>query len=115
MEVTMQVIVFGNYGEMTVDWETGQVVSYTPEPNENDKAYADIVKCDTEEYRRAYVSEKTPTHIDIIDIGYWTDDGGFFGPEVFHRQMIAEGQKSMVVPPSVIDMLTGKRGAPDHA
>lgn len=108
--------VHGSYGALVGDCETGLVVarpqrfgdwcvvtphgSYVDADCEDivgsrDECYAafgnaacpydDIVRFDVEEWRRTYPSEE-PEGMDILDIGFWTPEGVYTGPELDWRE-----------------------------
>lgn len=83
----------GTYGDLIVNAETGEVISYEPDgdgvkftPKEmaeqfaagHDEGYHDIVKLDLDEWR-AYCKEHHPKRKlegdDILMVGFWTLNG----------------------------------------
>jgi hypothetical protein len=62
-------IVAGDYGELTVDKETGKIINYDHEDSEPE--YSDIIKIDVESIIKAY--GKIYDVIDIVNAGFWTD------------------------------------------
>lgn len=91
--------VHGSWGQVRVGLVTGQVVSYTPsavasrDPHDpNHENYLNIVKFDTDELNR-WLSVNTDGPglqagdiFDIVDIGYWENDGEYIAAEEDHRR-----------------------------
>jgi hypothetical protein len=70
------VVIYGNWGKLVCDRETGNVLSYdrTDSDSECDTDdYHNVVKVDLGGYRVRYGS--VPTIIDIVFVGYWTSTG----------------------------------------
>lgn len=79
-------IVVGNYGALVADAETGLVLSYTPDPY-YEPDYQDIVILDVAEFRHTYPDQDlTAQHFDILDVGFWDDEGRYAEPEMDWRQ-----------------------------
>jgi hypothetical protein len=64
--------VSGNHGTLTVDHDTGKVLSYEAE---EDAAYRDIVSVDLDEWRAFWGQAELDQHIDILDVDALTDTG----------------------------------------
>ena len=63
--------VSGNYGTITVDAATGDVLAYVPEESEP-PAYGDITRFDVAEWRTAYPGETLAgMSVDILDLAFW--------------------------------------------
>lgn len=94
----------GNYGEFDVNAESGIVVEHRPDEEEiaawaeDDLAagrpagvgYKDITRVDLDERRRWYAEHgETLSAIqpdgDILDVGFWTEDGAYCEPQVDWR------------------------------
>lgn len=70
-----QFIVRGSYGELLVDIETGNVVAYFPdEGTDPSEGYGNIYRFDVPRYK---TQNGTPDELDILDIGYWNNDGTY--------------------------------------
>lgn len=77
--------VTGTHGEITVNAETGETIRQVTTcacENCEGRGYANIVKFDIEEWKRAYPGETPMTagQIDILDLGYWTKGGAYEPP-----------------------------------
>jgi hypothetical protein len=72
----MKISVYSSHGTLHVDNDTGYITldKYTPEAPEG---LEHIRRFDLEEFRLfwGYTKETTPTSIDILDLGYWHDEG----------------------------------------
>lgn len=85
------ITVWGNYGELDIHRETGEVLSYQP-ADDTTPDYADIVRFDVAEYQ-AWLASTTVTtatwdqieSIDVVDIGFWSKDGSYEPPVAEHR------------------------------
>ena len=80
--------VTGNYGVLTVDRADGLVTDY--EPNHGDD-YKIITRVNLDEWRQRYHAEPCGP-IDILDLGYWTDQGHYEPPDESWRNLMAELQ-----------------------
>jgi len=69
---------------LLADPETGNVTERHP----HSSAYSDIMRLDVREWERAYPGEGVHVGIhDILDFGYWLDDGTYVGAsEDFRRE-----------------------------
>jgi hypothetical protein len=47
----------------------------------DDDELKNIVRFDLEEYRKQYPDEPEPSSYDILDLGYWTDQGKYEPPD----------------------------------
>lgn len=65
--------VYGSHGDLTVSVTSGRVVAYEPI---GDGEYSHIAFFNIAEWRQAYPGE-IPEQIDILDIGYWTEEGEY--------------------------------------
>jgi hypothetical protein len=86
--------VHSSHGDITIDAQTGVVISHG-----NNTEYADIARFDLEEYRAQYPDEKEVRGYDILDLGYFLKDGTYEEPDhhwrrdcAIERQMVADGQ-----------------------
>jgi hypothetical protein len=70
--------VYGCYGTLTVEADTGNVLEYEPDsPNEPEYANiarVDIATCETSLKRRIYQGE----YLSIMDFNFWSHDGRYF-------------------------------------
>jgi hypothetical protein len=75
----------GSWGELTVDAETGQVLTYDhngtlPDPEDaSERGYTLISRVDLDEWRKTY-GDQEPTAIDILDVGYWYGPANLYEP-----------------------------------
>lgn len=86
-------LVFGNYGELIVDNKTGKVLGYwhSRKWHDRERAYADIVSFDVEEYRKTYgANALDQTRVDVVDISFTTDKGEFVSFEQDHRDLMRD-------------------------
>lgn len=71
--------VYGNWGTLCCDAETGMVISYDHSDSDWEKpgdGYEDIVRMDINEWRQHYPGQDiTKYPRDIIAFGFWTTDG----------------------------------------
>lgn len=93
---TMQI--FGNCGHLLVELEHGLIVDrldYEPDGVPGTaESYDFIAKFDVAEFARTYTDETIAgTHVDILDIGYWTVDGQYEPAEPSVRADIAQFQR----------------------
>jgi len=78
------ILVTGNWGEMTCDLATGEVLNYAPgidfdeaDPDPN-QGYLKIARIDIAEFNSFLASHGLPAQTgteDILNLGYWTIDG----------------------------------------
>ena len=68
--------VYGSHGDLTVASTSGRVLAYEPV---GVGEYRNITFFNVAEWRQTYPGE-VPDHIDILDIGYWTEEGGYASP-----------------------------------
>jgi hypothetical protein len=71
--------VYSSGGSLKVDAENGLVVECTTHRNE-DNELKQIVRFDIEEYNAHYNVHEIPGALDILDLGYWNQDGGYEKP-----------------------------------
>lgn len=85
-----QIIIRGTQGILIVNSTTGYVDKVIPNSFEEDCSYFDIVIFDITEYRARY--GKVHNEIDILDIGYWVQNGKeFVEPDFKYRELIDKG------------------------
>jgi hypothetical protein len=81
------------HGVLTVDRQTGNVVSYY-EHRDSLFSLKEIRKIDIEEWKRHH-NRELPDFVDVLDVGFWykysdTDDSDAYeDPDATHRQMMA--------------------------
>lgn len=82
----------GSWGNITVNADTGKVVTYTPDPPENGEYdYNNISKFDIDEWRNENPDETLEGNdLDILDLGYWTNEGVYESPDYTWRKEIKE-------------------------
>ena len=68
--------VYGSHGDLIVASTSGRVLAYEPV---GDGEYRNITLFNVAEWRQTYPGE-FPDHIDILDIGYSTEEGGYASP-----------------------------------
>lgn len=68
--------VYGSHGDLTVARASGRVLAYEPI---GDGEYRNITFFNIAEWRQTYPGE-VPGHIDILDLGYWTEEGEYAPP-----------------------------------
>ena len=85
--------VYSSHGNLTIGRVTGEVIEKVVESDEENPF--PIAKFDLEEWKKHYQKEVHDS-FDILDLGYWDDEGAYVEPEPFHRQMVAEHQNSMI-------------------
>ena len=68
--------VYGSHGDLTVASTSGRVLAYAP-VGVGEYRYSNLFN--VAEWRQTYPGE-VPDHIDILDIGYWTEEGGYASP-----------------------------------
>ena len=73
--------VYGSHGDLTVASASGRVLAYEPI---GDGDYRSITFFNIAEWRQAYIGEVLH-QIDILDIGYWTQEGEYAPPVVGWR------------------------------
>lgn len=74
--------VYGSRGDLTVATASGRVRTYEP-TGQGD--YRNITFFNIAEWRQTYPGE-VPHQIDILDIGYWTQEGEYAPPVVDWRE-----------------------------
>jgi len=75
--------VAGSRGILVADPETGNVTDRHPHSG----VYSDIVRLDVKEWERTYPGESAAAGIhDILDFGYWLDDGTYVKASEDFRQ-----------------------------
>lgn len=92
------VTITGSHGHLVIDWTSGEVITvsnYGGDPY----AYSDITRFDVQEWQATYPG-KTPSVVDICDIGYWTDVDYYEPPAPEHRAAVRDGMGSLNVPAS---------------
>ena len=85
------ITVTGEYGTLTCDSVTGEVVEYEPS-GWAEVSYAYIVRVDVDEWQTHYPGE-TLYNCDILDIGYWDKDGEYGPAEPGFRQDLADSDQ----------------------
>lgn len=73
--------VAGSHGWITADAETGRIlrVQLNDFPFlSSEDSYARIIRIDVAEYQQKYGN--LPDKLDILDVGYWTEDDGYEPP-----------------------------------
>lgn len=88
------VVIGSSHGHFYADLETGKLVRRNiccdKKPDEYCSVeYTLIKKFDLEEWKRFYRVEVSP-HIDILDLGYWLDNGDYIPAEDDHRKEVLE-------------------------
>jgi len=73
--------VYGSHGDLTVASASGRVLAHEPI---GEGEYRNITFFNIAEWRQAYPGE-VPHQIDILDIGYWTEEGEYAPPVVDWR------------------------------
>ncbi len=68
--------VYGSHGDLTVATASGRVLAYEPI---GDGDYRNVTFFNIAEWRQTYPGE-VPHQIDILDIGYWTQEGEYVPP-----------------------------------
>lgn len=68
--------VYGSHGDLVAASASGRVLEYAAI---GDGEYSAIAFFNIAEWRQAYPGE-VPGHIDILDIGYWTEEGEYAPP-----------------------------------
>jgi hypothetical protein len=68
--------VYGSHGELTVASASGRVLAYEPI---GDGEYRNITFFNIAEWRQVYSGEVL-RQVDILDIGYWTEEGEYTPP-----------------------------------
>ncbi len=68
--------VYGSHGDLVVASMSGRVLEYHPI---GEGEYAAIAFLNVAEWRQACPGN-VPDHIDILDIGYWTQEGEYAPP-----------------------------------
>jgi hypothetical protein len=71
--------VFSSGGSLKVDAQNGVVVECTTDRNE-DNELRQIVRFDIEEYKVHYNVGEIRGDLDILDLGYWNQNGGYEQP-----------------------------------
>lgn len=101
------ITVFGNWGELTVDADTGEVLAYAPgvdfDPAQPAEGYCDIAKIDLVEWR-AYLEThgfSMPGSTDILNVGYW-DKSGEYEPATDFRAVWFDDAKAGQVGGSIV-------------
>ena len=79
MTTPRRLILFGTYGELLADAGTGAVIECDA------REYADITRLDVDELASVYGTIKDRDEFDILDCGFWTDQGRYYPPEPDHR------------------------------
>jgi hypothetical protein len=74
--------VYGSHGDLTVSSASGRVLAYEPI---GDGEYRTIAFINIAEWRQTYPGE-VPHHIDILDLGYWTQEGEYAPPAADWRE-----------------------------
>ena len=86
----------GTYGSFSVHVDSGKVLSYTEETNEEGVSYSNIVQFDVKELETFWdyrIKEKDS--YDILDVGYWTNTGFYAPPDVDYRlRQVLNAQES---------------------
>jgi len=72
-------MVFSSGGTIKVDAVSGDVIECTTNRNE-DNELRQIAKFDVAEYKSHYNVTEIPGDLDILDLGYWTNDGAYEKP-----------------------------------
>lgn len=80
--------VTGTYGTLTVDRADGLVTDYEPAWEDD---YKIITRVNLDEWRQRYHAEPCGP-LDILDLGYWTDQGYYEPPDEDWRDLTAEMQ-----------------------
>ncbi len=104
--------VFGNYGTITVDAVTGLVLKYDKDeqecetiakyPGHDNTGYGNIVRFDLEEWKRFYPDEELCGG-DIMDWGFWKQDGTYYAAEDSWRQdFLADRDDAPVAIPHIV-------------
>jgi hypothetical protein len=77
-------IAFGNYGDLTCDANTGEVLTYHAEddaygPDDPEgQGYRDVERLDVKEWRDTYPGEELADgRHDLLDFGFWTKGGKY--------------------------------------
>ena len=81
MNMTFEV--YGEYGTMTVEVETGKVVGYEPD-NPNETEYDDIARIDIVTYESQFKLRINSGDVhDIFNFDFWLVDGSFCQRDFF--------------------------------
>lgn len=81
----MTTTIYSSNGELTVSAETGEVLSCV-EYEDSEGALSDIRRFDLAEFKATYPdADLADAHLDILDVGFWADNGKYTGPELDWR------------------------------
>ncbi len=82
-------LVFSSHGEITADKETGNVIKIdlTCDCKHNEQCINNIKQFDVNEFKM-YYSKEIPESVDILDLGYWLNNGGYEEPAHDWREEI---------------------------
>jgi hypothetical protein len=90
----------GSWGHLTANAETGEVIECIDDPDATDatgEGYQSITRFNVDEWNRAYPTEELAgMSMDILDIGFW-DDQGYQAPEEDWRADMRKGGGGMKV------------------
>lgn len=87
------VVVESSHGEFYADLNTGEVIGKDiccdkqPTPDGCNHEYAQVKNFDFEEWKRFY-KVTIPPQLDILDLGYWLDNGDYTPAETSYREEI---------------------------
>lgn len=93
IEQYQPILMHGSYGTLSVDQNDGTVIRHDDAPDYGDEDYKDIVKFDLEEFRQ-WLAQNAPEfadivvpggEFDIVDVGFWLDNGEYVPAEAEHR------------------------------
>jgi len=94
--------IYGSHGTLTID-DHGTIIARNNDPH-SDENYDFIERFDVDEYRK-YAGKLEDT--DILLIGYWCHDGAYEPAEEEHRNLIAQGEQSITLPPAAKQLFEG--------
>jgi hypothetical protein len=98
-------LIQGSWGQLRVDAETGDVLRLTDESKDaQGEGYHDIARFDLEEWKRFY-NQGTCRGADILDVGYWTNEGIYEPAAAKHHGEIARGAFSIICNDKVANLL----------
>jgi len=79
MNAIINPTVYSSHGTIIINPETGTVIA--TDIDMCDDCIDNIKRFDIEEYKTFYKVDKVPGAFDILDLGYWLNDGTYEEPE----------------------------------
>lgn len=74
------VYIGSSHGEFSADATTGKVIKKEIYEGSETEPVNFIDKFDIEEYKKHYNTTTPPEYIDILDLGYWLENGAYEEP-----------------------------------